>query len=56
MIVVIQKPRTSIFGGMVAAPVFQQVMSYALHHWGIPSTGTFVKPLKGVASVASDVT
>ena len=57
MIVVIQRPRTTIFGGAVAAPVFQKVMSYALHHFKIPSNGTMVKPLKGAsASVASDVT
>ena len=56
MIVVVERPRTTIFGGEVAAPVFQQVMSYALHHYGIPSNGTVVKPLKGGASLASDVT
>ncbi|HEV2427536.1 MAG TPA: penicillin-binding protein 2, partial [Acidimicrobiales bacterium] len=57
MIVVIERPETTIFGGEVAAPVFQQVMSYALHHYGIPSTGTVVKPLKGAgASISSDVT
>jgi cell division protein FtsI (penicillin-binding protein 3) len=57
MIVVIERPQTTIFGGAVAAPVFQQVMSYALHHYGIPSNGTMVKPLTGAgASIASDVT
>jgi cell division protein FtsI (penicillin-binding protein 3) len=57
MIVVIQRPRTTIFGGAVAAPIFQEVMSYALHHYGIPSNGTVVKPLHGPgASIASDVT
>jgi cell division protein FtsI (penicillin-binding protein 3) len=56
MIVVIERPQTTIFGGAVAAPVFQEVMSYALHHYGIPSNGTMVKPLKGSASIASDVT
>lgn len=56
MIVVVQRPLTDIFGGDVAAPVFQQVMSYALHHYGIPSTGTMQHPLKGVVSIASDVT
>jgi cell division protein FtsI (penicillin-binding protein 3) len=57
MIVVVERPQTTIFGGEVAAPVFQQVMSYALHHYGIPSNGTVVKPLKGAsASIASDVT
>jgi cell division protein FtsI (penicillin-binding protein 3) len=56
MIVVVERPLTDIFGGDVAAPVFQQVMSYALHHYGIPSTGTMQHPLKGGASIASDVT
>ncbi len=57
MIVVIERPTTTIFGGAVSAPVFQQVMSYALRHYGIPSNGTIVKPLKGAdASIGSDVT
>jgi cell division protein FtsI (penicillin-binding protein 3) len=57
MIVVIERPQTTIYGGAVAAPIFQQVMSYALHHYGIPSNGTMVKPLKGAdANIASDVT
>jgi cell division protein FtsI (penicillin-binding protein 3) len=56
MIVVVERPETTIFGGSVAAPVFQQVMSYALRHYGIPSSGTIVKPLTGPASIASDVT
>ena len=57
MIVVIERPRTVIFGGAVAAPVFQRVMSYALHHYGIPSNGVVVNPRKGSTSaVSSDVT
>ncbi len=57
MIVVVERPETTIFGGAVAAPVFQQVMSYALHHYNIPSNGTYQKPLKGSgASISSDVT
>ncbi len=57
MIVVVERPQTTIFGGAVAAPIFQRVMSYALHHYGIPSNGTVVKPLTGAgASIASDVT
>jgi cell division protein FtsI (penicillin-binding protein 3) len=57
MIVVIERPTTDIFGGTVAAPVFQQVMSYALHHYGIPSNGVEQTPLKGAgASISSDVT
>ena len=56
MIVVVERPQNDIFGGDVAAPVFQQVMSYALHHYGIPSTGTMQHPLKQSVSIASDVT
>jgi cell division protein FtsI (penicillin-binding protein 3) len=37
MIVVLDRP-TPIFGGTVAAPVFSQVMSYALHRYDIPTT------------------
>jgi cell division protein FtsI (penicillin-binding protein 3) len=57
MIVVIERPTSTIFGGSVAAPVFQQVMSYALRHYGIPSNGTIVKPLTGSGvSIGSDLT
>jgi cell division protein FtsI (penicillin-binding protein 3) len=35
-IVVLKRP-TPIFGGVVAGPVFSQVMSYALERFGIPS-------------------
>jgi cell division protein FtsI (penicillin-binding protein 3) len=57
MIVVVERPETTIFGGSVAAPIFQEVMSYALHHYNIPSNGTYQKPLKGSgASISSDVT
>ncbi len=57
MIVMVQRPVTNIYGGTVAAPVFQAVMSYALHHYGIPSNGAVQKPLKGIAAtISSDVT
>ena len=56
MIVVVERPQTAIFGGTVAAPVFQRVMSYALHKYNIPSNGVMVKPLAGAASQASDIT
>lgn len=36
-IVVLDRP-TPIFGGTVAAPVFSQIMSYALHRYGVPTT------------------
>jgi cell division protein FtsI (penicillin-binding protein 3) len=38
--VVLQDPQNGHFGGKVAAPVFQQVMSFALAHEGIAPTGT----------------
>jgi cell division protein FtsI (penicillin-binding protein 3) len=57
MIVVIERPLNDIYGGTVSAPVFQEVMSYALHHYGIPSNGAVQKPLTGSsASISSDVT
>ncbi|MFZ0769774.1 MAG: penicillin-binding protein 2 [Acidimicrobiales bacterium] len=57
MIVVIERPLNDIYGGTVSAPVFQEVMSYALHHYGIPSNGAVQKPLTGAsASISSDVT
>jgi cell division protein FtsI (penicillin-binding protein 3) len=36
-IVVLAQP-TPIFGGVVAAPVFSQVMQYALHRYGVPTS------------------
>jgi cell division protein FtsI (penicillin-binding protein 3) len=36
-IIVLRRP-TPIFGGTVAAPVFSQIMSYALHRYDIPTT------------------
>uniref|UniRef100_UPI000B4BBE6B peptidoglycan D,D-transpeptidase FtsI family protein n=1 Tax=Kineosporia sp. R_H_3 TaxID=1961848 RepID=UPI000B4BBE6B len=38
--VVLQKPKNGYFGGTVAAPVFQQVMSYALTKRQVPPTLT----------------
>ncbi len=56
MIVVVERPQTVIFGGSVAAPVFQRVMSYALHHYGVPATGPVTITKNSKATVASDVT
>jgi len=36
-IVVLEQP-TPIYGGVVAAPVFSQVMRYALHRYGVPTS------------------
>ena len=56
-IVVIQRPRTSIFGGVISAPVFQRVMAYALHHYNIPlTTQKAQKVTPGKTSFHSDVT
>ncbi|WP_225754156.1 penicillin-binding protein 2 [Actinotalea sp. Marseille-Q4924] len=38
--VVLYDPKTSIYGGAVAAPVFRDVTSFTLQHLGIPPTGT----------------
>ena len=38
--VVIQNPRRGHFGGVVSAPVFHDVMSFALQSLGIAPTGT----------------
>jgi cell division protein FtsI (penicillin-binding protein 3) len=38
--VVLQNPRNGHFGGLVAAPVFHDVMSFALQTLKIPPTGT----------------
>ena len=38
--VVMQNPRLGHFGGIVSAPVFHDVMSFALQSLGIPPTGT----------------
>lgn len=57
MIVVLQRPLGNIYGASVSAPVFQEVMSYALHKYGIPSNGAVQKPLTGAsATIGSDVT
>ncbi|MBC7290115.1 MAG: penicillin-binding protein 2 [Actinotalea sp.] len=38
--VVLYDPKTEIYGGAVAAPVFREVTSFTLQHLGIPPTGT----------------
>jgi cell division protein FtsI (penicillin-binding protein 3) len=38
--VTLQRPRNGYFGGVVAAPVFHDVMTYALQKLQIPPTGT----------------
>jgi cell division protein FtsI (penicillin-binding protein 3) len=59
MIVVLDRP-TPIFGGTVSAPVFSQIMSYALHRYDIPTTpgaGTNTTPSTGTSSdQAQDIT
>ena len=59
MIVVLNHP-TPIFGGTVSAPVFSQIMSYALHRYDIPTTpgaGTSTTPPSGKSTdQAQDIT
>ncbi|MGH9093062.1 MAG: peptidoglycan D,D-transpeptidase FtsI family protein, partial [Acidimicrobiales bacterium] len=58
-IVVLDRP-TPIYGGTVAAPVFSQIMRYALHRYDIPTTSgasTQAPPAGTTASLATqDVT
>ncbi len=58
-IVVLDRP-TPIYGGTVAAPVFAQVMSYALHRYGIPTSPSAPTQVPSTppsaASQAQDVT
>lgn len=44
--VILQRPVKGYFGGTVAAPVFKDVMTYALQELKIPPTGTKPKPIK----------
>ena len=54
MIVVLDRP-TPIFGGTVAAPVFSQIMSDALHRYDIPTTpGAQTPPAGSTPTKASD--
>ncbi len=54
MIVVLDRP-TPIFGGTVAAPVFSQIMSYALHRYDIPTTpGAQTSPSSAGTTSASE--
>jgi cell division protein FtsI (penicillin-binding protein 3) len=58
MIVVLDRP-TPIFGGTVAAPVFSQIMSYALHRYDIPTTAgasTQGPTAQSPSSQAQDIT
>jgi cell division protein FtsI (penicillin-binding protein 3) len=58
MIVVLDRP-TPIFGGTVAAPVFSQIMGYALHRYDIPTTAgasTEKAPAQTPSDQAQDIT
>ncbi len=61
VIVVLDRP-TPIFGGTVAAPVFSQIMSYALHRYDIPTTpgaatqGAKASTAQSSTSQAQDIT
>ena len=57
-IVVLNQP-TPAYGGTVAAPVFSQVVGYALHHYGIPTSpgaGTTSPPPATGNNPSQDVT
>ncbi len=43
MSVFLKNPHSSIFGGVVAAPVFSEIMGFTLEHEGVqPSTEPYV--------------
>jgi cell division protein FtsI (penicillin-binding protein 3) len=52
-IVVLDQP-TPIYGGTVSAPVFSQIMSYALHRYGIPTSPGAPSQVPAPASTAAD--
>ncbi len=54
MIIIVQRPLTTPFGGFVTAPVFQTVMGYALRHYGIASTGMAQTPGKTKVTVGAN--
>lgn len=56
MIVMIQRPTPVIYGGDVAAPVFARVMAYALHRYGVPTSGPGRTTTTGGSSDYQDVT
>jgi cell division protein FtsI (penicillin-binding protein 3) len=37
--VILDNPRNGHYGGVLAGPVFKQVMTYSLEHFRIPPTG-----------------
>ena len=50
--VILQNPVRGYFGGSSAAPVFKDVMTYALQEFGVPPTGTPPPVMKLKADVA----
>jgi len=55
-IVVLNRPTPAYFGGVVAAPVFSSIMSYALHRYGIPTTKGAPTQITSTGQVVGDVT
>jgi cell division protein FtsI (penicillin-binding protein 3) len=43
--VIVDRPRTLFYGGLVAAPIFKDVTTYALAELGIPPTGAELEPV-----------
>lgn len=43
--VFLKNPRTSIYGGVVAAPVFSEIMGFTLEHEGVPPSSEKYVPL-----------
>ncbi len=57
-IVVLQRPTPDIFGATNAAPVFSQIMKYALHRYGIPTSpgGSGSQTKAALTNAAQDLT
>ena len=43
--VIVEKPQTLFYGGLVAAPIFKDITTYALAELGIPPTGAELEPV-----------
>lgn len=44
LVVVVENPKTSLYGGVVAAPIFKGIMEKVLYYLGVPPKKTFAQP------------
>jgi cell division protein FtsI (penicillin-binding protein 3) len=54
ILVVVDEPKTDVYGGLVAAPAFKEIATAAMAHLAVPPSRTF-SPEVAVAPVASPV-